>query len=187
MIRLILLTAAAFLVIMAVLAVTGDAPEPTRATVAPPAPASASPTTPASAAPAETPEPAPELLRDEVDPEGQAGIVPGTAPDAPTTTEADQPDMPGPPLRPSPQYADTPAPEALAEASAAEPGATLYVTGNSVNFRAGPSTSDSVIGALRRGAEVTPLGPLDGDWVEIRDAQGRRGFISAQFLSPDAP
>ncbi|MFD1794362.1 SH3 domain-containing protein [Paracoccus aurantiacus] len=91
--------------------------------------------------------------------------------------------FPGPPLRPSPEHAgETPA-EDLAEA----PTDTLYVTGNSVNFRAGPTTSDAVVGRLTRGERVTAIGLRNGDWVEIRDDSGRSGFMSAQFLSAERP
>lgn len=94
--------------------------------------------------------------------------------------------FPGPPLRPSPEHAG----RATQEPAAPPPGAqgpVLYVTGNSVNFRAGPSTGDRVIGALGRGEAVEALGPTDTSWVNIRDTQGRIGYISGQFLSGDAP
>lgn len=93
--------------------------------------------------------------------------------------------FPGPELRPSPEYAgetpDQAAPPADTE------GPILYITGSRVNFRSGPSTGDRVIGALNGGAAVEALGPNDGDWVHIRDMDGRIGYMSGQFLSPDAP
>ncbi len=92
-------------------------------------------------------------------------------------------DFPGPALRPSPEFADQSPTEDLADA----PDDRLYVTGSSVNFRAGPTTSDAVIGRLSRGDGVTAIGPRSGDWIEIRDDQGRTGFISAQFLSAQRP
>lgn len=63
----------------------------------------------------------------------------------------------------------------------------MYVTGNRVNFRAGPSTNDRVIGALLLGSPVEALGETDGGWMQLRDAQGREGYMSAQFLSPNRP
>ena len=91
--------------------------------------------------------------------------------------------FPGPPLRPSPEHAAEAPPEDLTEA----PTDTLFVTGNTVNFRAGPTTTDEVVGSLSRGDMVTAVGPRSGDWIEIRDDSGRTGFVSAQFLSAERP
>ena len=94
----------------------------------------------------------------------------------------------GPALRPSPEHAgEQPAPAAPLPAAAAEGAAILYVTGNKVNFRAGPSKDDAVVGALLGGSPVEAIGPTDGGWVHIRDAQGREGFMSANFLSANRP
>lgn len=93
------------------------------------------------------------------------------------------PEFPGPALRPSPEYAGQEPAENLAEAQTD----TLFVTGNSVNFRSGPSTSNEVVGRLTRGQMVTAIGERSGDWIEIRDGQGRSGFMSAQFLSARQP
>lgn len=94
--------------------------------------------------------------------------------------------FPGPPLRPSPEHASRRA-EETQQAPAGAQGPILYVTGSSVNFRAGPSTSDRVIGALGEGAPVEALGPTDADWVNIRDSEGRVGYMSGRFLSPAQP
>lgn len=93
--------------------------------------------------------------------------------------------FPGPPLRPSPEHAGATPPASTAPAGATGP--VLYVTGSRVNFRAGPSTGDRVIGALDGGSAVEALGATDGAWVNIRDGNGRIGYISGQFLSADAP
>ena len=95
--------------------------------------------------------------------------------------------FPGPALRPSPEYAGQTPAAAPSEDLAGAPTDTLYITGNSVNFRAGPTTSDAVVGKLSRGQMVTAIGERSGDWVEIRDGDGRSGFISAQFLSASRP
>lgn len=110
------------------------------------------------------------------------------AANAPVITEVAQTperrqDFPGPALRPSPEYADQAPPEDPAEA----PTDTLFVTGNTVNFRAGPTTTDAVVGSLSRGQIVTAVGPRSGDWIEIRDERGLTGFMSAQFLSAERP
>lgn len=93
--------------------------------------------------------------------------------------------FPGPPLRPSPEHAGR-SPQAVAPPPGTG-GPVLYVVGNRVNFRAGPSTGEPVIGALTAGAPVEALGPTGGDWVNIRDSRGRIGFMSRQFLSTEAP
>ena len=54
-------------------------------------------------------------------------------------------------------------------------------------MRAGPSTGDGVVASLARGTMVRPLGPADAEWVNIRDAEGRAGYVAGRFLSPDAP
>ncbi|MDO5658659.1 MAG: SH3 domain-containing protein [Paracoccus sp. (in: a-proteobacteria)] len=98
------------------------------------------------------------------------------------TPEQVQP-FPGPALQSSPEYAG-------AEPAAPEQEQTedsLFVSGNSVNFRAGPTTNDRVIGALRRGAMVTAIGATGGEWVQIRDAEGREGYMAARFLQATRP
>lgn len=93
--------------------------------------------------------------------------------------------FPGPPLKPSPEYGDR-TPNSPA-GPVSDGGPVLYVTGSRVNFRAGPSTGEPVIGALSSGAAVEALGPTDSPWVNIRDAQGRVGYMSGQFLSRETP
>ncbi len=113
-----------------------------------------------------------------------AGVV-----DAPAVQQTPQQvqDFPGPDLRPSPEFAgQTPAANPASDLAAA-PTDTLYVTGNSVNFRAGPTTGDAIVGKLTRGHMVTAIGERSGDWVEIRDSDGRTGFIASQFLSSSRP
>jgi hypothetical protein len=128
--------------------------------------------------------------------------VPEPEPTLPATVEAAEPvpvvpasqqtpeqvqRFPGPDLQPSPEHegrTPVPPPEVAADAPR---GAMVYVTGNDVRFRAGPSANDDIIGSLPRGAPVEALGPTDADWVNIRDAQGRFGYISGQFLSAEAP
>lgn len=63
----------------------------------------------------------------------------------------------------------------------------VYVTGNVVNMRAGPSTSDAVIGQLREGTRAIVI-EASGNWTKIQDAAtGETGFMSAKFLSATAP
>ena len=135
-------------------------------------------------------------------PESAAQISGGPAPASPPAAEAPVPALvqaasqtpararrfPGPALIPSPQYADAPTPAARAVPAPAAPQGPLFeVTGNSVRFRAGPSTGDAVMGTLGGGALVEVLGPTEADWVQIRDGRGRTGFMSRRFLTPATP
>lgn len=119
------------------------------------------------------------------------GTAPAPVPEQPTPVVVQAEDQtpqqvqrfPGPALRPSPEYGDrTPAP-----APAAGDGPVLYVTGDRVNVRAGPSTGDRVVTSLRRGAAVAALEPTSAEWVNIRDAEGRSGYVASRFLSATAP
>ena len=97
------------------------------------------------------------------------------------------PEFSGPALRPSPEHRDNEVVAATPGAATAAVGTEMFVTASAVNFRAGPSTSDPVVASLRRGAVVTAVGAPSGDWMQIRDADGRVGFISGQFLSSERP
>ena len=58
----------------------------------------------------------------------------------------------------------------------------LYVIGNAVNVRAGPSTEYRVVGSVSRGESVELLGSEDG-WAQILFGnQQFAGFMSRQFL-----
>lgn len=109
--------------------------------------------------------------------------------------------MPGPALMPSPQYPDTIAPDADTTATTAAetgpatqagteaPGGTglRQVTAARVNLRAGPGTGHAVVGALDRGALVTPLAPEADGWQQVRGEGGIEGHIATQFLSAPLP
>ena len=63
-----------------------------------------------------------------------------------------------------------------------------YVTGNRVNLRAGPSTSDGVVGQLQRGAKAQVIAETGDGWVQIMDIDsGNSGFMAARFLAPVNP
>ena len=60
-----------------------------------------------------------------------------------------------------------------------------YVTGSSVNLRAGPSTGVAVVASLRRGTQAELLAEADSGWWQIRDTNtGQVGFMAARFLAP---
>ncbi len=63
--------------------------------------------------------------------------------------------------------------------------AYVYVTGTRVNQRAGPSTSNAVMGVLSEGARVQKLRE-EGQWTQIRSSFGT-GWMSSSFLSPVGP
>lgn len=61
----------------------------------------------------------------------------------------------------------------------------VYVTGTRVNQRAGPSTSNAVMGVLAEGTRVQRL-RNEGQWTQIRSNLGT-GWMSSRFLSALAP
>ena len=76
---------------------------------------------------------------------------------------------------------ETPAP--MAEADRSLP--LAEVTGTQVNLRAGPSTRDPVLAALRQGDQVALIGATGDGWAQIRVvSDGREGFMAMRFLSP---
>ncbi|MCZ0961416.1 SH3 domain-containing protein [Paracoccus benzoatiresistens] len=137
--------------------------------------------------PAPAPAPALQPAAQQEAPPPPAAAQPPAAPavvQASTQTPQQVQRFPGPVLRPSPEHAGE-APAAVA--TPLPEGPVLYVTGDRVNMRAGPSTGDRVVTALTRGAAVQPLGPTDAEWVNIRDTDGRVGYVASRFLSQAAP
>ena len=130
------------------------------------------------------PEPQPVVQEEEV-PSPVAVQLPVTPAvvQAATQTPQQVQRFPGPTLRPSPEHAG----QAPAAAAPLPDGPVLYVAGDRVNMRAGPSTGDRVVTSLGRGTAVRPLGPTDAEWVNIRDADGNIGYVAGRFLSQVAP
>ncbi|WP_378946372.1 SH3 domain-containing protein [Paracoccus sp. R86501] len=93
-------------------------------------------------------------------------------------------DYPGPELEPSPEYAGQTPAEPVVELG--EDGQIMFVTASRLNMRSGPGTQNRVLESLTRGTRVEALGPPDGDWVQIRTAQGVVGYTSGEFLSAEA-
>ena len=84
---------------------------------------------------------------------------------------------------------DAPQDTETAEAPAPPPGATdgtrLRVTGDRVNFRAGPSTGDEILAALTLGTEVEVIERVADGWVHLRVPDtGLTGYMSEDFLEP---
>ena len=63
-------------------------------------------------------------------------------------------------------------------------GYTAYTTAN-VNFRAGASTSTSVMGVLSKGTKVTVLGE-NGSFYLVKNSKGTQGFVSKKYISTKA-
>ncbi len=71
-------------------------------------------------------------------------------------------------------------PAAAASSSVSGTGERVVITANSLNVRSGPGTSNPAQFSLTSGTIVDVLGRADG-WVQIRDAQGRTGWVSSQY------
>jgi len=59
-------------------------------------------------------------------------------------------------------------------------GERVVITADSLNVRQGPGTENSVVYSLSSGNVVDVLARA-GDWLNVRDDQGREGWISAQY------
>lgn len=67
-------------------------------------------------------------------------------------------------------------------------GTIWYVTANSVNVRAEPSTEADVVGKLASGEATLVVQAVDGDWARIViQGDGVEGFVALRYLSPEAP
>lgn len=192
MLRLLLMILACLVAIWAVM----ESVTPGRNRAQPPA---AEPVARIEAEPAPGPAGPPEPADRDAQPSASelapdAGGGSGPAPSGPARQA-----MPGPALMPSPQYPDTIAPDTTADATAETepatqagtkaPGGTgqRQVTAARVNLRAGPGTGHAVVGALDRGALVTPLAPEADGWQQVRGEGGIEGHIATQFLSAPLP
>lgn len=108
---------------------------------------------------------------------------------------APEPVATAPEPQPEPQLETDPVAQQLAEALANQPvsppdppaaeapdeAIVLYVTGSTVNLRAGPSTNDAVLGRVSRGDAVELVDYESNGWARIRVA----GLSSDVFMSGD--
>ena len=63
---------------------------------------------------------------------------------------------------------------------------TVFVSGTTVNMRAGPSTRHGVVAKLTRGTEVIEMGSTSDGWSQIKVLDtGTRGFMASKFLTPN--
>jgi len=97
---------------------------------------------------------------------------------APSITPVRPMPMPGPTLRPSPEYRVPEAPVAVA-------GGTLWAVNTStLNVRSGPSTTNGVVDRLSRGEQVLVTAESNG-WMKIRiEGDGVDGWVSKKLLRP---
>jgi hypothetical protein len=67
----------------------------------------------------------------------------------------------------------------------AETGTLLRVTGDRVNFRAGPSTEDAILAALALGTQVELIERVGDGWAHLRVLEtDLSGYMSEDFLEP---
>lgn len=166
-----------------------EEPAPRPATAPPPQPqpqpaadATAPPATPDPAAPAP---PLANALEEAV---SDALATPAPEPE-PVAGPASQPEPAAgallePAAAPEPAIEPEPDTEWVVEP---EQNRQLYVTGNRVNVRSGPSTVYGAITSLTRGTAVVDLGDAGEGWRMIRLPSGETAYMSGDFLSPVAP
>lgn len=85
--------------------------------------------------------------------------------------------MPGPALRPSPEYRTRDEPKVDPQ--------LWQVSASRLNVRAGPSTANPVVTTLSRGEEVLVVSDTGANWVHIRiEGDGVDGWVARKLLSP---
>ncbi|MBZ4191127.1 SH3 domain-containing protein [Niabella beijingensis] len=77
--------------------------------------------------------------------------------------------------------------ETAATNSGADIKAGKKVTATSaVNIRKGAGTDKAVVGTVQKDEVVTVTRRVNSEWAEIRTADGKKGYMAAQFLEPAA-
>lgn len=84
----------------------------------------------------------------------------------------------------TPPVTKPPAPQPAPKPSAPQP-ATRYVTAASLNLRASATTSSAVVARLPKGTKLA-VASTSGGWLKVT-ANGRTGWVSAQYTSTSAP
>jgi uncharacterized protein YgiM (DUF1202 family) len=79
--------------------------------------------------------------------------------------------------------------EAITDPAPASEGGTIwYVTADSVNVRAAPSTEAEVLDKLGSGEAALLVAAVDADWARIViQGDGVEGYVALRYLSPNAP
>ncbi len=66
-----------------------------------------------------------------------------------------------------------------------EPPSEEYVqTITAVNFRTGPGTDYSVIRTLPTGTILTVVSTSNPDWIQVKDSNGTKGYVSSEYVQP---
>lgn len=89
-----------------------------------------------------------------------------------------------------PGQENAPPSETIARSAAVQsPSAEVwYVTGRSVNVREGPSTDAPIVGKLLRGDSALMLADNGAGWAQVTvEGDGVTGYVSMDFISPEAP
>ena len=85
-------------------------------------------------------------------------------------------------------YVPSEEPAAAPEVPEGGEGTIWYVTANSVNVRAEPSTEAEVVGKLGSGEATLLVQAVDDDWARIViQGDGVEGFVAMRYLSAEAP
>ena len=64
---------------------------------------------------------------------------------------------------------------------------TGYSSGSNVRVRSTPSTSGNILAHLAFGEAFTVLGEQQGDWFQVRLADGTKGYVHADYVSFTLP
>lgn len=79
-------------------------------------------------------------------------------------------------------------PEAEPEPATEDQGRIWYVSADSVNVRAEPSTEAAILGKLSSGEALLMVAAVDDEWARIViQGDGVEGYVATRFLTPVAP
>jgi uncharacterized protein YgiM (DUF1202 family) len=91
-------------------------------------------------------------------------------------------------LVPGEAEAAFPVPDATEAVATGADGAVWYVTADSVNVRAEPSTEAEILGKLGTGEATLMVAAINDEWARIRiEGDGMEGYVAIRYLAPEAP
>jgi len=56
-----------------------------------------------------------------------------------------------------------------------------------LNLRSGPGENFSIVGLVEKGDQVTEVGSIKGDWMQIESPKGAYAFVASEFLKQESP